>query len=843
MHQLGEAQHEHWSGQGVLEHLCAETQRRGASNESKAAADPFSKLLASFETQELLPTLHPSSVLTPSKRQRKSYRPSRVPPAHEILLPMHGKQSQTAPSEGARMDQSALIEQHPPASLRAYNTTTLSDTQEGKKLNPPSTNMKDFPGAAKLLQNGMSTLNLSLPTSLNPEKFITGQKNGWNFKSLLPTDDKLSSIIENNASESFTYLLNLQQNEKNLDSLCSTVCRNVACQAQISLEASFCRRCSCCICKLFDGQKDPSLWILCDPVANGGCGLSCHIECALKQQIAGVVTTTNGSIPALDGSYFCQSCGAITPLIGCWKEQLSAAKDARTFDIFQYRLLLSYRLLKGTNRHRDVHGPIEQAVKKVDAELSQLATGSLQRLRCNENMLSCKEEVQRLINLALEKADTRGLASGATKHAGHSMAPCMVCFEDVSSSSIVVTVNDVETFMKPELLGYKLWHRRASEPMYACTPTSIQYNIHDKFVVSNLLPLTDYTFKVVPFSKEGDLVVCEAGCSTKGAEHVESPVDVYASLDVVLINTKLVGEGTSRCMNQVFNLDYHIDKPKNGPKIQDLEEVLPDQNEQAHHVSSVSPSSRKEQKDNCEGISSPYAKTGANARHGRENLVHSNIAAAQQDRKLHSLVASGPSKHKQACTGSANLSMRKSSCVSLDCQEDKLLMESRHCNSELKTTNKQEFCYGTSSTEKASTTKVLKCERPSQRWGMQAHGSDNTIAASTQSDRGIVQGADNHMQGTVACNGEVEFSNYEFSVKVIRWLECQGHLKEEFRMKFLTWYTLRASEHEKRVVSVFIDTLQDDPASLGGQLVDAFEDIIETKRQPTTPDGYCRRLW
>lgn len=108
----------------------------------------------------------------------------------------------------------------------------------------------------------------------------------------------------------------------------------------------------------------------------------------------------------------------VLQLCSCWKEQLSAAKDARTFDIFQYRLLLSYRLLKGTNRHRDVHGPIEQAVKKVDAELSQLATGSLQRLRCNENMLSCKEEVQRLINLALEKADTRGLASGATKHAG-----------------------------------------------------------------------------------------------------------------------------------------------------------------------------------------------------------------------------------------------------------------------------------------------------------------------------------------------------------------------------------------------------------------------------------------
>eukprot|EP00250_Pteridium_aquilinum_P007818 c17463_g1_i1 orf=692-3421(+) len=909
MHQVGEGQHERWLGHGVLEHLCVETHKHGASNEKKAAADPFSKLLAGFEAQELPPTLHQSSVLTPSKRQRKSYRPSRIPPTYENPVHTDEKRSQTGLPEGTRMYQTAFIKQQPPASLQACEMAMLSDTQESKTLKPslprmkgfspmdkqlqnrmqqqelpsasmkgfslmdkqlqngmwqqefPSPSMKGFSPTDKQLQNEMWQQELPPPTMLNCEQVITHQETGWNLGSSLPdvtnyalTDDKLSHSGVNNGTESFTYLLNLQQNEKSLDPLCGNVCRNLACQAQISLEASFCRRCSCCICKLFDDNKDPSLWILCGAMTDGGCGLSCHIECALKQRVAGVVMTTDGRIPSLDGGYFCESCSAVTPLIGCWKEQLLVAKVAQTVDVFQYRLLLSFRLLKGTKCHEDAHGPIEEAIKKLDAELSHMVTSSVKLLRCSVDMLSCKVEVQRLITLALEKADTGRLASVRdTKQAGHSMAPCMITFEDVSSSSIVVTGNDNRTSMKPKLLGYKLWHRKASEATYARAPTSILYNADNKFVVSNLLPLTVYTFKVVPFSMEGDLAMCEAECSTKGVEQVEVPVDVYASLDVVLINAKRV-EGTSRCMNQVFSLDYHIDKRKNGLKIQDLEEVLVDQNEQAHHVSSVSPSTRKGQKDNCElleGLRSPHSKIGASTRNERGGHgAHLNMAGVQQDKNLHTLDALGPFEFKRAVTGTENLGMRKSPCVSLNCQDDKLPRQSHPCSSELKTTNKQEFLldtvgcrYSTSVSEKTSTTKVLKCDRPSQRWVMQVHGSDNSIKTSTQADVGIIHGADNHMQGIITCNGEAEFSNYEFSVKVIRWLECEGHLKEEFRMKFLTWYTLRASEHEKKVVSVFIDTLQDDPASLAGQLVDAFEDIIGTNMQPIASDGYCRRLW
>uniref|UniRef100_A0ACD6AG09 Uncharacterized protein n=1 Tax=Avena sativa TaxID=4498 RepID=A0ACD6AG09_AVESA len=76
---------------------------------------------------------------------------------------------------------------------------------------------------------------------------------------------------------------------------------------------------------------------------------------------------------------------------------------------------------------------------------------------------------------------------------------------------------------------------------------------------------------------------------------------------------------------------------------------------------------------------------------------------------------------------------------------------------------------------------------------------------------------------------------YLLCVKVIRWLECKGYVEANFRVKFLTWLSLRATRHEKRVVSMFVDTFIDDPASLAGQLSDTFSEAIYSKRPPITP--------
>lgn len=69
-------------------------------------------------------------------------------------------------------------------------------------------------------------------------------------------------------------------------------------------------------------------------------------------------------------------------------------------------------------------------------------------------------------------------------------------------------------------------------------------------------------------------------------------------------------------------------------------------------------------------------------------------------------------------------------------------------------------------------------------------------------------------------------NDYEYSVRVVKLLEHQGHIDEIFRVKFLTWFSLKATQQERRVVSAFVDALIDDPASLADQLIHTFSDEI-----------------
>ncbi|KAG6433595.1 hypothetical protein SASPL_105210 [Salvia splendens] len=50
-----------------------------------------------------------------------------------------------------------------------------------------------------------------------------------------------------------------------------------------------------------------------------------------------------------------------------------------------------------------------------------------------------------------------------------------------------------------------------------------------------------------------------------------------------------------------------------------------------------------------------------------------------------------------------------------------------------------------------------------------------------------------------------------------------GHVSMEFRLNFLTWFSLKAREHERRVVRTFMKTMIDDPSGLAGQLVQAID--------------------
>lgn len=101
-----------------------------------------------------------------------------------------------------------------------------------------------------------------------------------------------------------------------VDSGNTVYCKNSACKAKLNHRDVFCKRCSCCICRQYDDNKDPSLWLICnsDPPFHGvSCGMSCHLECALKHENSGI--SQDRQDKGLDGSFCCVSCGKVNDLL------------------------------------------------------------------------------------------------------------------------------------------------------------------------------------------------------------------------------------------------------------------------------------------------------------------------------------------------------------------------------------------------------------------------------------------------------------------------------------------------------------------------------------------------
>lgn len=109
---------------------------------------------------------------------------------------------------------------------------------------------------------------------------------------------------------------NLSINNSSSDLAGTVSCKNSACRATLSREDAFCKRCSCCICYQYDDNKDPSLWLICSsepPFQGDSCGMSCHLECALKHENSGI--GKEGQRGGLDGSFYCIACGKVNDLL------------------------------------------------------------------------------------------------------------------------------------------------------------------------------------------------------------------------------------------------------------------------------------------------------------------------------------------------------------------------------------------------------------------------------------------------------------------------------------------------------------------------------------------------
>ncbi|GJW67919.1 VIN3-like protein 1 [Tanacetum coccineum] len=495
------------------------------------------------------------------------------------------------------------------------------------------------------------------------------------------------------------------------------ICKNSACRAVLSVADTFCKRCSCCICHLFDDNKDPSLWLECtsDSSNRESCGLSCHIECALQHRKVGVVNL--GQLMQLDGSYCCASCGKVSGILGYWKKQLTIAKDARRVDSLCSRIYLSFRLLDGTSRFQELHEIVKEAKTKLETEVGPLSGVSARMARGIVSRLAVAGEVQALCSTVIAKADEFSATISSTNlksKEGSLPAACKFIFEEVTPSSVVLVLIELSTALS----------------------------------------------RLVSYTETGDLGHSEAKCFTGSVEIIHKiPSAVMVSHN----------EGNSSAK------DVESDS---GFRVRELGKIVR--------------LAWAQERGYLEGISD----TDLN---GLNKVVNPETPKSEPSSNgLDLNVATVPDLNEEIP-------------LPADSYRDEDNPEPVTGSGE-----SESWAYQVPNGE-------VSRKRPSSTLE-ESHDSDSTLI--NGSPFGPRKGGPGSLD-----------ENFEYCVKTIRSLECQGYIKQEFRLKLLTWFSMRSTEQERRVVNTYIQTLIDDPCSLAGQLVHSFADIINNKRFKI---GFCR---
>ncbi|KAJ7979450.1 VIN3-like protein 2 [Quillaja saponaria] len=614
--------------------------------------------------------------------------------------------------------------------------------------------------------------------------------------------------------------LSVNNGDSEVGSSSSIYCKNSACKATLSREDVFCKRCSCCICHQYDDNKDPSLWLICSsepPFINDSCGLSCHLECALKHESTGIAK--DGRHPKLDGSFYCVACGKVNDLLGCWRKQMMMAKDTRRVDILCYRLSLSQKLLLGTEKHQKLHEIVLEAVMKLEPEVGPLTGSPVKVGRGIVNRLSSGPEVQKLCAFAVESLDsflykkTLHQSPNPNIKDSYSVSP-KVRFEDVHATSLTVILGTED--VSEASIGYTLWHRKARNADYPVEPTCTLILPNTRVTIRGLSPATKYSVKVVSFNNSRKMGMCEVHVSTECGEE-EVP------------NCSVIERSQSPATN-CSTLTYPSsveDETNNSNPYSDLS--LIDNRADNYHTccketDKLAATNLSNDARNCASIGEGRTPSDSDSLSDKDHTI--GTVGSKPDSDLLKVESShSPECHiiedmstddgsnSPALTGMVRVPFLASSEAGLPITPSKLeiLKDGLGRNGRSKS-NSIDHENG-----------IGKRERP----------QDGSASKKRCADR---QDDDQDTNG-------LSDRDFEYYVKVIRWLECEGHIEKSFRQKFLTWYSLRATPQEVRIVKVFVDTFLEDPTSLAEQLVDTFSECISCKRTSSVPSGFCMKLW
>lgn len=526
-----------------------------------------------------------------------------------------------------------------------------------------------------------------------------------------------------------------------------------------------------------------------------------------------------------------------------WKKQLCVAKDARRVDVLCYRIYLSFRLLDGTSRFKELHEIIKEAKAKLEMEVGPVNGVSSKMARGIVSRLSIASDVQSLCSIAIEKGD-ECLATKTSKlpnssgtisyftlqggiilgqiHAkstlfvilsrchflpeGSLPAACKFLFEEVTSSSVVIVLIEVSAASSDDVKGYKLWYCMAREDTYTNEPVCVFPRTQRRILISNLQPCTEYSFRIVSYTEASDVGHSEAKCFTKSVEIIHRKSNIVAG-HKRQVNQDTGGSSGSK-EGYYTGKDIEFDS---GFKVRDLGKILR--------------LAWAQQQGCLEGFSGPASTKCCESCTVKPEPVQEERKPSTS-RQLDLNVASVPDLNEELTPSSRD----EDNCCTLELTveaDDDATSHDNERNGLARSHgsgDSQNWNQGKNGDVSAGDSQMEGCRKRGASNNGETHDSDSTLI--------------NGSPIQIRTGGLDE--NFEYCVKIIRWLECQGLIEKEFRLKLLTWFSLRSTEQERRVVNTFIQTLIDDPSSLAGQLVDTFSEIVSSKRPR---NGFCCKLW
>lgn len=362
------------------------------------------------------------------------------------------------------------------------------------------------------------------------------------------------------------------------------------------------------------------------------------------------------------------------------------------------------------------------------------------------------------------------------------------------------------------ITGYKLWYRKSREEQYTIEPVSVFPRSQKRILISNLQPCTEYSFRIVSSTESGELGHSEAKCFTKSVEIIHKDPNSTANVHCKKINSPV--EGSSCSVERESKGTMGVNS--SGFKVRDLGKILR--------------FAWAQEKGCFEGFCSADIEKCC----GANNMVKPETPEDQLPsvpRGLDLNVVSVPDLNEELTPPFESSRDEDNGCTfeqAVEADDDAAShdLEKNRLATSHGSGDSQTWANGRAGEVPAVDSRVELCRKRTAHLSEDAHDSDSTL----------INGSPFH----ISCNSGCLDENFEYCVKIIRWLECEGHINQDFRLKLLTWFSLRSTEQERRVVNTFIQTLIDDPSSLAGQLVDSFSDIISSKRPR---NGFCSKLW